>query len=243
MKTLLRNLLIALLVLAGIRLSAQNLVIASGAGYKKPVSALIDEFTAQTGTKVEAIYGNLQMVASQAEQSGEVVCIIGDKRFLGKLNKTVQFSGYTSLGKGLLVLAYRKGVEIGTIGDIMSSSVSSVFMPQEGKAIYGVAGKETLQSLGYYDAIGGKLTQVATVPQVVSYLLTGEADAGFINLTEALANKEKLGGYVIVDQKLYKPIEIVAGTVDGFGDKKETVAFLAYIGGEQSKMILTKYGL
>jgi molybdenum ABC transporter molybdate-binding protein len=89
--------------------------------------------------------------------------------------------------------------------------------------------------------VSGKLTQVATVPQVMSYLLTGEADAGFVNLTEALANKDNLGGYIIVPEDAYKPIEIVAGTVTGFEDKELTIQFISYLKGDTAKEVLLKY--
>ena len=226
-----------------IGLQAKKLVIASGAGYKKPVSEIIKSFEKENNIQVDAIYGNLQMVANQAKQSGEVACIIGDKKFLAKLESTVSFTGYSPLGKGIVVLAFRKGIVIEKMEDILSSNVKSLFMPQDGKAIYGIAGKETLESLGYMEKVSGKLTQVATVPQVMSYLLTGEADAGFINLTEALANKDKIGGYIIVPESTYKPIEIVAGTVTGFENNELTRQFINYLGSDDVKAIIKKYGL
>jgi molybdate transport system substrate-binding protein len=224
-------------------LNAQNLVIASGAGYKKPVTEIIENFEKQYHVEVDAIFGNLQMVASQARESGEVACIIGDKKFLARLGSTVSFADYTPMGKGIIVLAYRKGITLDKLEDIVTDKVKSLFMPQSGKAIYGVAGKETLESLGYMSKVSDKLTQVATVPQVLSYLLTGEADAGFINLTEALANKDKIGGYIIVPEDAYKPIEIVSGTVTGFENKELTRQFVSYLDSETAKVIIKKHGL
>jgi len=236
-------LLFILLFLGLQQLFAEDLMIAAGAGYKKPVQEIIDSFTVKSGLKVSAIFGNLQMVVSQAKESGEVATVIGDKKFLKKLSETLSFSGYTPLGKGILVLAFRKGLDVKSVADIQTPAVKSVFMPEDGKAIYGIAGKETLESLGYMKSVSPKLTQVATVPQVVSYLLTGEADAGFINLTEALANKDKLGGYLIVDSKAYKPIDIVAGTVKGFEENPANRQFIEFLKTPAVQTIAKKYGL
>ncbi len=236
-------LVLFLIVTNHVVIISQELMIASGAGYKKPMLEIIKGFEQETHIHVNSVFGNLQMVASQASQTGEVACIVGDKRFLKKLEKTVSFIDYSKLGKGVLVLAYRKGVDINNPQDILSTSISSVFMPQDGKAIYGIAGKEALTSMNLYDKVSSKLTQVATVPQVVSYLVTGEADAGFINLTEALANKEKLGGYIIIPHDKYELIEIVAGTVKGFEDKETTKAFVSFIKSDKITNTLTKYGL
>jgi len=232
-----------LFLLAASQLMAQSLMIAAGAGYKKPVTEVTNAFEKNTGIKVEAVFGNIQMVASQAKQTGEISCIIGDKKFLAKIESTISFSDYYSIGKGTLVLAFRKDIELSSPEDLLTEKVHSVFLPQKGKAIYGIAGSEALKSYGYTSRLANKLTQVATVPQVVSYLLTGEADAGFINMTEALANKDKLGGYLIIPDEKYSPITIVAGVVTDFKDKPETLKFIAFLHSDESKAIFEKYGL
>jgi molybdate transport system substrate-binding protein len=183
------------------------------------------------------------MVASQAKQTGEISCIIGDKKFLAVLGSTVTFTGYQPIGKGILVLAYRKGINIEKAEDMASERVKSIFMPQDKKAIYGIAATEALKSYGYTSRLAGKVTEVATVPQVISYLMTGEADAGFINLTEALANKDRLGGYLVIPEDKYTPILIVAGIVKGFENKPETKKFLDYLQTKNAKQIFEKYGV
>lgn len=232
-----------IVLLSASTLSAQNLMIASGAGYKKPVTEVMKSFEKQTGIKTDAAFGNIQMVASQAKQTGEISCIIGDKKFLAQLGTAVKFTAWQPIGKGILVLAYRKGIILNKPEDIASDLVKSVFMPQDKKAIYGIAGTEALKSYGYSSKLAGKVTQVATVPQVVSYLLTGEADAGFINLTEAMANKDRLGGYLVVPEDKYTEIIIVAGVVKGFENKSETRQFIEYLQTKTAKEIFEKYGL
>lgn len=57
-----------------------------------------------------------------------------------------------------------------------------------------------------------KLKIVQTMPQISAYLTSGQIDAGFFNLTEALAVKGQLGGYVVLQPGVgsYAPIDIVA---------------------------------
>ncbi|HOP62445.1 MAG TPA: molybdate ABC transporter substrate-binding protein [Spirochaetota bacterium] len=218
-------------------------MIASAAGYKKPVSEVMKSFQKETGIKTDAAFGNIQMVASQAKQTGEITCIIGDKKFLSVLGSTVKFRSYKSIGKGMLVLAYRKGISLKRPEDIATERIKTLFIPENKKAIYGIAGTEALESYGYTEKLADKITRVATVPQVVSYLLTGEADAGFINLTEAQANKHRLGGYIIIPEDRYTEILIVAGVVEGHENKPETLKFVNYLGTGKAKKIFRKYGL
>ena len=142
----------------------QHLLLASAAGYKKPVGSLVAAFEKRSGLRTETIFGNLQMVVSQAKLSGEVAIVIGDRRFLDKLGTALTFSEYVVLGRGIPVLAFRKGMVIRSPGDLLTDTVRSVFIPQDGKAIYGIAGKEALASFGYTDPVAPKLTEVGTVP-------------------------------------------------------------------------------
>ncbi len=224
-------------------LFAQEIMIASAGGYKKPVSEIANNFEKSNHIQVTKVFGNIQMITNQAKQTEEVACIVGDKKFLKRLENTVEFTSYTKLGDGILVLAYRKGITIKDFTDISKTEIHSIFMPQDKKAIYGIAGKETLISYGLLEKVTPKLTQVSTVPQVVSYLLTEEADAGIINLTEALSNKDKIGGYIIIPKDKYKAIEIVAGVVKGFENNNSTKEFIEYLQCEDSKKTLAKYGL
>jgi len=232
-----------LLFLGASLAAAQTLMIASAAGYKKPVAEATKSFEKATGIKTDAAFGNIQMVASQAKQTGEISCIVGDRKFLAALGPTVTFSVYQPIGKGILVLAYRKGVSLDRVEDLASDKVKTIFMPEDKKAIYGTAGTEVLKSYGYTSKLAGKITRVATLPQVVSYLLAGEADAGFINLTETMANKDRLGGYLVVPQERYTEILIVAGVVKGFENKPETKRFTDYLKTKEARDIFGKYGV
>lgn len=226
-------------VLRGDSVGDDQLVIAAGAGYKKPVDSIVGVYKLE----VLRIYGNMQMVASQAKQSGEVAMIIGDRLFLEKLKRTVTFTEYIPLGRGALVIAFRKGITIAAPEDLLTSTITSIFMPHDKKAIYGVAGSEACAYFGFNSILADKITRVGTVPQVMSYLVAGEADAGFVNLTEAYVNKEKIGGYVTVPDSAYHPIEIVAGVISGFETRPSSRRFLQHLQSDTVKAICRHFGL
>ena len=90
--------------------------------------------------------------------------------------------------------------------------------------------------------IKDKLYVVATVPQSMTYIITNEVDAGIVNLTAALANKSKIGGYIEVPQQYYTPIEIVAGKLES-SNTKECEKFVDFLSTQTAKDIFKKYGL
>lgn len=231
--------ILLILVSLGISINAQDLKIAAGAGYKKPLMDLIKEYE-KSGKKIEPFFGNMKQVTTQAKHT-DIALIIGDKNFLSK-RSGLDFKAYTVLGKGKVVIAYPKGVTLSSIEDIKKQNIKKISMPQPKKAIYGIAGEEFLKSSKMYDDIKEKLYVVATVPQSMTYIVTNEVDAGIVNLTAALANMKKIGGYIEVPQGYYNPIEIVAGKLKAC-NSKECEEFINFLGTKTSKDIFKKYGL
>lgn len=219
---------------------AENLKVATGAGYKQPVMEVITAYE-KNGKKIDAFFGNMQQVTAQAEQTN-MALIIGDKSFLIE-KKNLGFKDFSTLGIGKVVVAYPKDKKIDKIEDLLDPSIKKISMPQPKKAIYGIAGEEFLKSAKLYDGVKDKLLEVATVPQAMTYVIANEVDAAIVNLTAVLANKENIGGYILVPEELYSPIEIVAGKLEVCENNKDCEEFLEFLQSPTSKEIFKKYGL
>ena len=223
-------------------LHAETLMIASGAGYKRPVSALARDYEAASGNKVEEFYGNMAQVIAQTRQSERVGLIVGDLAFLQNA-KEIHFTGFVPLGAGKLVLAYAKGKSMQTPLTLADADYKRIAIPDSRNAIYGKAAEEFLETSGLAARVKDKLLMVATVPQVSAYLVSGEVDAGFINITDVMGIHDKIGGYLDIDPKSYTPIKIVGGIVEGWETKTEAKAFIDYLKTAPARNILEKNGL
>lgn len=202
MKKTLFTLLLVFLALPA--LAGNTLLIASGAGYKTVVEALSEAYAKQSDATVERIYGNMGQIIGQAQTSGKVDMLIGEEGFLR--SSALPLAESAPLGTGRLVMAWPSGKE--EPADLKSAAVTRIAVPDPKRAIYGKAAREYLENSGQADALKDKLVVVGTVPQVFTYLTTKEVDAGFINLTQAVAVKDKIGGFREMDQSLYDPIAI-----------------------------------
>lgn len=223
----------------GLSVSAADLKVAAGAGYKKPLMDVIKEYE-KNGTKVDAFFGNMKQVSTQAKQT-DIALIVGDKNFLSTKSE-LDFKGFLSLGVGKVVIAYPKGKSITSIEDLAYDNVQKIAMPQPKKAIYGIAGEEFLKNSQLYEKVKDKLYVVATVPQSMTYVITNEVDVGIVNLTAALTNSSQIGGYIEVPTQYYSPIEIVAGKL-GSCSTKECEKFLEFLSTQTTHDIFKKYGL
>ncbi len=218
-------------------LAEDALLLAAGAGYKKPFEALCARFTEETGAEVRRMYSNIQQILIQVERGGQVDVIIGEGYFLDRSG--LRFDARLPLGEGRLVLAYARGVQLGRPED--ATRLARVAMPDPRQAIFGRAARE------YIDRSGLRFDKppmvVSTVPQVAAYLASGEIDAGFINLTEALALGEQLGGWIELAPDRYSPIRIEAALPATATPHPLRERFLHFLQGDTARAILDRYGL
>jgi len=233
-------LLMACVVLLS-HMCAEDFKIAVGAGYKKPVVEVLKAYEESGHGKIDAMYGNMAQIFAHAKQA-EIALVIADKKFLEK-QKELSFAKYQTIGTGIAVIAYAKGVSFDSIEDLTKEGIKSIAMPEAKKAIYGDAGMEFLNNAKLYDRVKEKLLVVATVPQVSSYVATHEVDVGIMNLTAALDSIDKIGGYIKIPQTYYAPIEIVAGSLNACEADQACQAFVEFLKTPQAKEIFTHYGL
>ncbi len=181
----------------------------------------------------------MKQVTTQAKNSN-ISLIIGDKNFLE--NKSgITFNKFSIIGEGKAVLAFSKDKNLKSLEEIKSENIKKITIPHPKKVIYGIATMQIFHNSNLFFDISQKLLVVATVPQVSTYLITNEVDAGIINLTSALANKHKLAGYFIIDKSLYEPIEIVAASTKTCDNS--CYEFINFLQSANAKEILKKYGL
>ncbi|MGC8659560.1 MAG: molybdate ABC transporter substrate-binding protein [Desulfomonilaceae bacterium] len=218
------------------------LVIAAGAGYKRMLEGIIQIYKDKTGTKVDQIYGHMGQVLMQAKASGVVSLVLGEHDFLE--NSDVDFDSFHKIGNGILVLAYRKGVNLQKPEDLCGKGISKIAVPDPKQAVYGKAAREFLNNTGLGKKLGEKLLVVSTVPQVSAYVISKDVDAGFVNLTDAIYIRDKIGGFIELDKNKYKPISIVIGVTKNGANHPGGLEFLDFVeNSTAAKAVITKAGL
>ncbi|MFQ9867530.1 MAG: molybdate ABC transporter substrate-binding protein [Bilophila wadsworthia] len=115
--------------------------------------------------------------------------------------------------------------------DLQNPKIQSIGYPDKKGAIYGKAAERFLTQSGLRGPLKDKLRMFSTVPQVFSYLTTGELDAGFVNTAVVKAQGKSIGGSIDI-QSGYDPIEMVAAVVKGAEKDPEAEAFLTFLQSE-----------
>ncbi len=222
---------------------AEELSVATTAGYMNMVKELCSEYKEVSGNKVQEMYGgNLGQQLAQIESGSGVNVIIADRGTLDAVKTNVKFGHYEPLGQTVLVLAWRRGLSLSSPDSLCRDEIMSVCYPDPKAAIYGRAAVNDLKSSGIGEKISDKLFQVSTVPQVFSYLVSKEMDAGFVNRVAVCTGSDKIGGYIEIESG-YPPINMTAATVMGFHTDPEVKVFLDFLKTKKGRDIMKKYGV
>ncbi|QGQ99527.1 molybdate ABC transporter substrate-binding protein [Paenibacillus psychroresistens] len=105
----------------------------------------------------------------------------------------------------------------------------------------GMYAKQTLDYLGIYEELKPKLVQTKDVRQVLTYVETGNADAGFVYRTDALTSK-KVKIMLTVAPKAHDAIIYPEGIVKETKHLIEATSFYNYLQGKEATAIFVKYG-
>ncbi|WP_337104222.1 molybdate ABC transporter substrate-binding protein [Paenibacillus sp. YIM B09110] len=101
--------------------------------------------------------------------------------------------------------------------------------------------KEALTNVKLWDALQSKSVQAKDVRQVLQYIETGNADAGFVYKTDALTTDKVKIAYS-VDAATYKPIVYPIGVVKATKHLEEAEKFYTYLQSQEALDVFIKYG-
>ena len=158
-----------------------GVAVTTGAGYKQMVEELGKAYRESGGALEEMYGGPIGQVLVQIKQGSGADVVISDRGALEAASQGLEFGRIEPLGDTVLVLAWRKGLSLESPKDLEKQEFARVAMPDPKAAIYGRAASAFLKSSGIGEKLGERLAVVSTVPQVFSYLASGEMDAGFVN--------------------------------------------------------------
>jgi molybdate transport system substrate-binding protein len=215
--------------------------ITTGLGYKPMVQQLCAAYAAQTGTQPTEMYsGNIGQIIEQAKAGSGVSIIVSEKASLQESG--LAFATYQPMGEAVLVLAWRKGLHLTSPQDLNRPEFARIGYPDAKAAIYGRAAVAFMKGNNLFEPLKPRLSMLSTVPQVFSYLVSGDLDAAFVN--EAVARKQggSLGGWMEVRDG-YTPLLLVAGVVAGQENSADVRSFLQFLNTPEAQRILAGSGL
>ncbi len=251
MRTLFRSTLggwaapLALLTLLALSAPARadDTTVAVAANFTEPAKEIARAFEAQTGHTVTLSFGSTGQFYIQIKQDAPfAVLLAADQetpKKMGDDGLAVAETRFT-YAIGRLVLWGKSPNAPAGEAILRSGGFDKLAVANPKLAPYGAAGLQVLTKLGVYDALAPKLVQGNNITQTFQFVDTGNAELGFVALSQVIARTD--GHYWLVPAGLYSPILQDAVLLrKGAGDPTAR-AFLAFLKGPEALKIIQTFG-
>jgi molybdate transport system substrate-binding protein len=131
--------------------------------------------------------------------------------------------------------------KISSFQDLARGDVKQVALGEPVTVPAGQYAKQVLTSLGIYDAVNAKAVLAKDVRQVLTYVETGNVDAGVVYSTDALSSS-KVKVVATAPATSHDPVIYPAAVIKDSKNAAAARAFLDFLSGAQATVIFKKYG-
>jgi molybdate transport system substrate-binding protein len=125
--------------------------------------------------------------------------------------------------------------------DLTNENIKHLAVGEPQTVPAGSYAKEALTNVKLWDTLQDKIVQGKDVRQVLTYVESGNAEAGFVYKTDAMTSKSVKVAFS-VDPQSYTPIEYPGGIVKATKHSKETADFYAYLQSKEAQDVFVKFG-
>ncbi len=195
--------------------------------------------------KLTFIFAGSGTLQKQIEEGAEVDLFIsaGEKQMKALREKgMLREPTEKSLVSNQMVVVIPKGARSPkNLGDLMAPSFNAIAMGNPESVPAGVYARETLISADLMDQVNDRVVQAKDVREVLAWVETGNAYAGFVYKTDAMGS-EKVDTAFVVDSSLHGPIVYPASLIKGGLQPEEAKAFLAYLAGHEAQALFESQG-
>lgn len=226
---------------------AGEINIAVASNFTAPMERIAALFKQESGHAVKLSFGSSGKFYSQIQNGAPFdVFLAADEnnpRLLEQEGLAVAGTRFV-YAQGRLVLWSAQSGFVDVQGAVLRKGGYNKLAIAEPKlAPYGMAAKETLEKMGLWNAVQSKLVQGENITQTYQFAATGNAELGFIALSQISKDGKVTGGsWWLVPHDLYNPIRQSAVLLSGAKDKATAQAFLAFLKSEKAMAIIRSFG-
>lgn len=240
-----------LLSAAALTFSAASLAgqaqIAVAANFAEPIKAVAAVLEKTTGHTLGVTVGSTGKLYAQIKNGAPFdVFLAANAAAPAALEK----DGLTKVGSsftyanGKLVLWSADAAKVDAKGDVLKGSgFSKLAYANPKTAPYGEAAMQTMNKLGLTSALTPKLVQGESIGQTFNFVHTGNAEIGFVAMSQVLeGGRLKSGSVWVVPQALYSPIKQNAVLLNRGANNPAAVALVELLQSPNIKSLIRSYG-
>lgn len=225
---------------------ADEVQVAVAANFTAPIQKIAPDFEKDTGHRIVPSFGSTGKFYSQIKNGAPFeVLVAADDETPAKLiaeNAAVAGTQFTyAIGK--LVLWSAKPGFVDAEGAVLKQGrFEHVSLANPKLAPYGAAGIETMKALGAYEANQAKVVTAENIGQAYQFISSGNAELGFVALSQVLKDGKIEGSAWIVPAKYYTQIRQDAVILANGKGKPAAEALMKYLKGDKAKAVIKAFG-
>lgn len=234
---------VVLLVLAWLDYDPDLLQVAVASNFRAPAERIVEAFEEETGFSVALSFGSTGRLAAQirneelfhvflAADTARPAQLVGDGDAL-EGTRTAYSIGRIALWSPDPEFAF-DSEEILRTGKFRHLAIANPSL-----APYGQAARETIALLGLRDRVKSRLLVGEDVAEAFEVISSGEAELGFVALSQLRANPDSPGSAWIVPASMHRPLVQEAVLL---ADNEIARAFLEFLTGEKARTMIREYG-
>jgi molybdate transport system substrate-binding protein len=234
------------LFIAATHTLADEVSVAVAANFTAPMQKIATEFEKETGHKVVPSFGATGKFYAQIKNGApfEVLLAADDETptKLVKENAAVAGSQF-SYAIGKLVLWSAKSAFVDGAGEVLKTGgFDHLAIANPKIAPYGAAAVEVMKALGVNDALQAKIVTGESITQTYQFISSGNAQLGFVALSQVLKDGKIEGSSWVIPTKLYSPIRQDAVVLEKGKGKPAAEALLKYLKSDKATAIIKSFG-
>lgn len=239
-----------LLLFAGSFASAQEITVAAASDMSAALPAIVAAYSKKTGTTVKLSFGASGNLTNQIRNGAPFdVFFSADEGFPHQLIDEGLASGSTlyryAVGRLVLWVPNDSTLDLSKLGikALLDPSVKKIAIANPATAPYGRAAVEALRHFGIYDQISDKLVIGENISQAAQFVESGNAQAGLVALSHALAPAMKgKGRYWAMPLDAYPTLNQAAVVLSKSKQQSAAQEFLEFLRTAEATSLLASYG-
>jgi molybdate transport system substrate-binding protein len=148
---------------------------------------------------------------------------------------------YDLVGNALVLIAPVQSTALHNFQDLTGSVVKTIALGETSTVPAGMYARQTLEHLGLFAALEKKVVYAKDVRAVLTYVETGNADAGLVYQTDANTSP-KVRVVAIAPADSHDPILYPAAVLRDSKNKPAARAFVDFLQGPDARAVFQKYG-
>jgi molybdate transport system substrate-binding protein len=246
---ILSRLIVYLILFAGIA-SAQEITVAAAADMSAALPELVTAYTKKTGQVVKVSFGASGNLTNQIRNGAPFdIFFSADEQYPQQLISEGLAEKDTlyryAVGRLVLWVPNDSPLDLSKLGikALLDPSVNKISIANPSTAPYGRAAEAMLRHFEIYDQVSSRLVVGENISQAAQFVESGNAQAGLVALSHALAPAMKdKGRYWTVPLDAYPTLNQAAVVISKSKQQDAAKKFLEFLRSFEASSLLTRYG-